>query len=100
MTNAARAYLDSQNFIEIHSPKLQGCFTESGASVFQVDYFQRAAFLAQSPQLAKEMSIGADFERVYEIGPVFRAENSTSISSAPRGRQLSVCLRQATPIAT
>ncbi|KAG8733689.1 aspartate--tRNA ligase dps1 [Ceratobasidium sp. 423] len=53
-----------------------GAATESGASVFKVDYFKGKAFLAQSPQLAKQMAIGADFERVYEIGPVFRAENS------------------------
>lgn len=73
-----RGYLDTQNFIEIHSPKLQGGATESGASVFKVDYFGRTAFLAQSPQLAKQMSIAADFGRVYEIGAVFRAENSNT----------------------
>lgn len=50
----------------------------SGASVFQLDYFGRPAFLAQSPQLAKQMCVAADFERVYEIGPVFRAENSNT----------------------
>ncbi|KAI0704863.1 hypothetical protein BC835DRAFT_1315457 [Cytidiella melzeri] len=71
-----RDYLDGLGFIEIHTPKLQGAATESGASVFKVDYFKGSAFLAQSPQLAKQMAIAADFERVYEIGPVFRAENS------------------------
>jgi len=71
-----REFLNSQGFIEIHSPKLQGSATESGASVFKVSYFKGEAFLAQSPQLAKQMAIAADFERVYEIGPVFRAENS------------------------
>ncbi|KAI0347997.1 aspartate-tRNA ligase [Trametopsis cervina] len=71
-----RSYLDGQGFIEIHTPKLQGAATESGASVFKVNYFKGDAFLAQSPQLAKQMAIAADFERVYEIGPVFRAENS------------------------
>ncbi|KAL9125207.1 MAG: hypothetical protein Q9217_005555 [Psora testacea] len=76
--NLFRSYLDSQGFIEIHTPKLQGGATESGASVFQLDYFGRPAFLAQSPQLAKQMAIAADFERVYEIGPVFRAENSNT----------------------
>lgn len=76
--NLFRSYLDSQGFIEIHTPKLQGGATESGASVFQLDYFGRPAFLAQSPQLAKQMCIAADFERVYEIGPVFRAENSNT----------------------
>ncbi|KAG8928058.1 aspartate--tRNA ligase dps1 [Tulasnella sp. 418] len=76
VTRLFREYLESQNFIEIRSPKLQGAATESGASVFKVSYFKTQAFLAQSPQLAKQMAIAADFERVYEIGPVFRAENS------------------------
>ncbi|KAI0094667.1 hypothetical protein BDY19DRAFT_913939 [Irpex rosettiformis] len=71
-----RDHLDNLGFIEIHTPKLQGAATESGASVFKVGYFKGSAFLAQSPQLAKQMAIAADFERVYEIGPVFRAENS------------------------
>lgn len=73
-----REFLEGQGFIEIHSPKLQGTATESGASVFEVSYFKGKAFLAQSPQLAKQMAIAADFERVYEIGPVFRAENSNT----------------------
>ncbi|KMP04893.1 hypothetical protein DIZ76_015317 [Coccidioides immitis] len=73
-----RSTLDSMGFIEIHTPKLQGAATESGASVFSVRYFNRPAFLAQSPQLAKQMAIASDFERVYEIGAVFRAENSNT----------------------
>ena len=76
--NLFRGALDDQGFIEIHTPKLQGAATESGASVFQVNYFGRPAFLAQSPQLAKQMAIAADFGRVYEIGAVFRAENSNT----------------------
>ncbi|KAI1268213.1 aspartyl-tRNA synthetase [Xylariaceae sp. FL1019] len=76
--NIFRATLDAQGFIEIQTPKLQPAATESGASVFQVKYFGRTAFLAQSPQLAKQMSISADFGRVYEIGPVFRAEDSNT----------------------
>jgi ergosteryl-3beta-O-L-aspartate synthase len=76
--NIFRSYLDSQGFIEIYTPKLQGGATESGATVFEVKYFSRTAFLAQSPQLAKQMCIAADFERVYEIGPVFRAEDSNT----------------------
>ncbi|KAF7585907.1 hypothetical protein BBP40_009870 [Aspergillus hancockii] len=76
--NLFRAALDEQRFIEIHTPKLQGAATESGASVFDVNYFGREAFLAQSPQLAKQMAIAADFGRVYEIGAVFRAENSNT----------------------
>ena len=76
--NIFRSYLDSHGFIEIHTPKLQSGATESGATVFELRYFGRPAFLAQSPQLAKQMAITADFERVYEIGPVFRAENSNT----------------------
>lgn len=73
-----RDTLNGLDFIEIHSPKLQGAATESGASVFKVEYFKTHAYLAQSPQLAKQMCIAADFERVYEIAPVFRAENSNT----------------------
>lgn len=73
-----REFLDNHGFTEIHSPKLQGAATESGASVFKVSYFKGSAFLAQSPQLAKQMAIAADFGRVYEIGPVFRAEDSNT----------------------
>ena len=74
--NMFRSYLDDRGFIEIHTPKLQGGATEGGASVFKIDYFGRPAFLAQSPQLAKQMCIAADFNKVYEIGPVFRAGKS------------------------
>ena len=68
-----RSALDRQGFTEIQTPKLVSSATESGASVFQVDYFGRPAYLAQSPQFYKQMMVGA-FERVYETGPVFRAE--------------------------
>ncbi|KAI0700183.1 hypothetical protein BC835DRAFT_1404934 [Cytidiella melzeri] len=73
-----RNTLNAKGFTEIQSSKFQGGGTESGASVFKVDYFRRPAFLAQSPQLAKQMCIAADMEKVYEIGPVFRAENSNT----------------------
>ncbi|KAI3318261.1 aspartyl-tRNA synthetase [Xylariaceae sp. AK1471] len=76
--NIFRSTLDDQGFIEIQTPKLQPAATESGASVFPVQYFGRTAYLAQSPQLAKQMAISADFGRVYEIGPVFRAEDSNT----------------------
>lgn len=76
--NLFRSTLDDRGFIEIHTPKLQGAGTESGASVFKVGYFGRDAFLAQSPQLGKQMAIASDFERVYEIGAIFRAENSNT----------------------
>ncbi|KAK8854502.1 hypothetical protein IAR55_003241 [Kwoniella newhampshirensis] len=73
-----RDTLDDLDHLEINTPKLQPAATESGAEVFRVNYFGRKAFLAQSPQLMKQMAISADFGRVYEIGPVFRAENSNT----------------------
>jgi aspartyl-tRNA synthetase len=76
--NAFRSALDEQGFIEIHTPKLQPAATESGAEVFKLNYFGRMAFLAQSPQLSKQMAISADFSRVYEVAPVFRGENSNT----------------------
>ncbi|KAF5002353.1 hypothetical protein FGRMN_364 [Fusarium graminum] len=73
-----RNTLEEQGFVEINTPKLQPAATESGAAVFPVNYFGRRAFLAQSPQLAKQEAISADFGRVFEVGPVFRAENSNT----------------------
>ncbi|KAL6298777.1 hypothetical protein BKA93DRAFT_692958, partial [Sparassis latifolia] len=73
-----REYLDERGFTEIHSPKLQGTATVSGATVFEVGDFKGMAFLAQQPQLVKQMAIAADFERVYEIGPICRAEDSNT----------------------
>ena len=70
-----RQALDALAFVEIHTPKIVGTATESGANVFQLDYFGRPAYLAQSPQLYKQIMVGV-FERVYEVGPVFRAEPS------------------------
>ena len=70
---AFRAVLDERGFTEIQTPKLVAAATESGASVFRVDYFGRPAYLAQSPQFYKQIMVGI-FERVYEVGPVFRAE--------------------------
>ncbi len=68
-----RDTLDADGFTEVHSPKLVESATESGAHVFTVDYFGRPAYLAQSPQFYKQQLVGV-FERVYEVGPVFRAE--------------------------
>ena len=68
-----RRALRAEHFVEIFTPKLVAGATEGGANVFAVDYFGRPAFLAQSPQLYKQMMVGV-FERVFEIGPVFRAE--------------------------
>ncbi|KAF7458570.1 aspartate-tRNA ligase [Cryptosporidium felis] len=71
-------FLLERDFVEINTPKLLPGASESGATVFKVDYFSNTACLAQSPQLHKQMSICGDFERVFEIGPVFRAENSNT----------------------
>jgi aspartyl-tRNA synthetase len=78
VTELFREYLRSQDFMEIFTPKLIGTSSESGSSVFPVNYFDKKAFLAQSPQLYKQMCINSDFKRVFEIGPVFRAENCIS----------------------
>ncbi|WP_410615491.1 aspartate--tRNA(Asn) ligase [Amycolatopsis sp. lyj-109] len=68
-----RSTLDALGFTEVHTPKIVASATESGANVFGIDYFGRPAYLAQSPQLFKQALVGV-FERVYEVGPVFRAE--------------------------
>ncbi|KAL1521219.1 hypothetical protein AB1Y20_022768 [Prymnesium parvum] len=73
-----RESLVAQGFVEIHTPKLIAGESEGGAGVFRTDYFGTPACLAQSPQLYKQMAISADFDRVFEIGPVFRAENSNT----------------------
>jgi nondiscriminating aspartyl-tRNA synthetase len=68
-----RSYLYGQGFSEIQTPKLVGSATEGGANVFRLDYFGRPAYLSQSPQLYKQIMVGV-FERVFEVGPAFRAE--------------------------
>jgi aspartyl-tRNA synthetase len=74
-TKAIREYLTEQGFIEIHTPKIISSATEGGAALFPIIYFDREAFLAQSPQLYKEQVTTA-FEKVFEIAPYFRAEES------------------------
>lgn len=73
---AMREFWIKNDFIEIHSPKLMSSPSESGAELFEVKYFDRTAYLAQSPQWYKQMAMAAGFERVFEIGPVFRANPS------------------------
>jgi nondiscriminating aspartyl-tRNA synthetase len=72
-TKGFRSALDALDFTEVHTPKIVASATESGANVFALDYFGRPAYLAQSPQFYKQMMVGV-LERVYEVGPVFRAE--------------------------
>ena len=73
---AMRDYWINHDFIEIHSPKILGTASETGAEVFALEYFGKTVFLAQSPQFYKQMAMAAGFNNVFEIGPVFRAENS------------------------
>ncbi len=76
MEQAFREYCVSNGFIEIHSPKTVITSTESGSELFEIKYFDRKAYLAQSPQLYKQMAMAAGFEKVFEVGPVFRANPS------------------------
>lgn len=73
-----REYLYKNNFIEIHTPKLIGAASESGSEVFEVKYFDRKAYLAQSPQFYKQMAMASGFEKIFEVAPAFRAENSNT----------------------
>ncbi len=73
---AMRELTAEEGFTEIHTPKLMGTASESGAEVFKVSYFDRTAYLAQSPQFYKQMAIAGGVDKVFEIGPVFRAEPS------------------------
>ena len=77
-----REFLYSQDFTEIHTPKLIGTASESGSEVFEVEYFDRKAYLAQSPQFYKQMAIASGLERVFEVAPAFRAENSNTYRHA------------------
>lgn len=76
MVNSFREFALSRNFIEIHTPKLIGAASESGSDVFEVQYFEGKAYLAQSPQFYKQMAMASGFEGIFEVGPVFRAEKS------------------------
>ena len=78
MVEAMREFLYKNNFIEIHTPKLIGAASESGSEVFEVKYFDRLAYLAQSPQFYKQMAMSSGLDRIFEVGPVFRAENSNT----------------------
>lgn len=74
--HAMREYWRKHAFIELHTPKFMGSASESGAELFKVEYFDREAYLAQSPQFYKQMAMAAGFGRVFEVGPVFRANPS------------------------
>jgi nondiscriminating aspartyl-tRNA synthetase len=74
--HAMREHWREQEFIELHTPKFMGSASESGAELFKVEYFEGEAYLAQSPQFYKQMAMAAGFGRVFEVGPVFRANPS------------------------
>ena len=69
-------FFTDQDFLQIHSPKLMSTPSETKAELFEVEYFDRKAYLAQSPQFYKQMAMSAGFEKIFEIGPVFRADPS------------------------
>jgi aspartyl-tRNA synthetase len=74
--HAMREFWRRERFIELHTPKFMGSASESGAELFKVEYFDREAYLAQSPQFYKQMAMAAGFGKVFEVGPVFRANPS------------------------
>ncbi len=76
MVAAMRSFLLAHDFCEIHTPKIIGTASESGSDVFKLNYFDRDAYLAQSPQFYKQMAMASGLERIFEVGPVFRAEKS------------------------
>ena len=76
LERAMREFAYAGGCTEMHTPKLMGTASESGAEVFELGYFGRSAYLAQSPQFYKQMAIAAGVDRVFEVGPVFRAEPS------------------------
>ncbi len=78
LINGMRNFLINNNFLEIHTPKLIATASESGSDVFEVKYFDRLAYLAQSPQFYKQMAMASGLERIFEVGPAFRAENSNT----------------------
>ncbi|MEM2120238.1 MAG: aspartate--tRNA(Asn) ligase [Archaeoglobaceae archaeon] len=74
MTKSIRSFLYSEGFIEVQTPKIVATATEGGTELFPISYFEKEAFLNQSPQLYKQILMSAGFEKVFEIGPIFRAE--------------------------
>ncbi|MBR4359494.1 MAG: aspartate--tRNA(Asn) ligase [Clostridia bacterium] len=76
LVGSLRDFCRQRDFMEIHTPKLIGAASESGSDVFELKYFDRKAYLSQSPQFYKQMAMAAGFDRIFEVGPVFRAEKS------------------------
>jgi aspartyl-tRNA synthetase len=76
LLTGVREFMDDNDFIEVHTPKIVSSGAEGGSTLFPVEYFKEKAYLSQSPQLFKQMLMATAFDRVYEIGPAFRAEKS------------------------
>ena len=74
-----REYLHKQNFVEVQTPKIVAAATEGGADLFPIKYFEKEAYLNQSPQLYKEILISSGIDRVFEVGPAFRAEEHNTV---------------------
>lgn len=79
MLHSVRVFLEQENFIEINTPKLVASATEGGTELFPITYFEREAFLGQSPQLYKQIMMASGFDQVYEIAPIFRAEEHDTL---------------------
>jgi aspartyl-tRNA synthetase len=79
MLHSVRVYLEDNGFIEVNTPKLVASATEGGTELFPITYFEREAFLGQSPQLYKQMMMGSGFDKVFEIAPIFRAEEHDTL---------------------
>lgn len=76
---AISEYLWDNGFTQVHTPKIVAAATEGGTELFPLAYFDKEAFLNQSPQLYKQMLMGSGFEKVFEIGPIFRAEEHNTV---------------------
>jgi len=79
MLHSVRVFLEKNSFIEVQTPKLVASATEGGTELFPITYFEREAFLGQSPQLYKQMMMATGFDKVYEIAPIFRAEEHDTL---------------------
>ncbi|HIH64169.1 MAG TPA: aspartate--tRNA(Asn) ligase, partial [Methanothermobacter thermautotrophicus] len=79
MLHSVRVFLEEQGFLEINTPKLVASATEGGTELFPITYFEREAFLGQSPQLYKQIMMSTGLDRVYEIAPIFRAEEHDTL---------------------
>ena len=79
MFHSIRNFLESRGYLEINTPKLVASATEGGTELFPITYFEREAFLGQSPQLYKQMMMGSGFDKVFEIAPIFRAEEHDTL---------------------